>query len=104
MQFHFESGNDCPDPKLITKEEWQYVFNLPSKHQRKRHYKYLSNKHVNASQNNEAGSLRKVILENTHTQIKNERTENKHIVYGLGHNSLLLRINRRTMNTWTNLK
>lgn len=104
MHFHFLSGNDCPDPNLITEDEWQYIFNITSKNQRKRHYKYLSNKQVNARLNNEADSLRKTILENTHTQIKKERQENKHIVYGLGHNSLLLRINRTTMNTWTNLR
>lgn len=104
MHFNFECGNDCPDPKLIDEKEWQYIFNLPSKHQRQRHYKYLSYKQVNARQNDEIDSLRKTILQNAHTQIKRNRTENKHIVYGLGHISLLLRINRSTMNTWTNLR
>lgn len=33
-----------------------------------------------------------------------ERVSNPHIVYGLGHNSLMLRINKQTMNKWINHK
>lgn len=52
----------------------------------------------------ELAEMERPIKRENRDRIRAERESNSHITYGLGHNSLLLRINPQTINKWINMK
>lgn len=102
--WHSAGEARCISPELITEEQWQYLYKTKAKHQRKRYCKYLLEKMkaksekklwVQEQQGAKIGNREKILA---------ERASNSHIVYGLGHNSLLLRVTNQTINKWINMK
>lgn len=100
----FLSGIRCPDPNKLTDTDWQYIFNLPSRHQRIRHYQYLYNRHNDKNQNEMMRAIRKEIIEFKHEKMIEDKKKTDHIVYGLGENTLFIRFNRQRFGKWMNLR
>lgn len=92
------------NPALITEEQWQHLYKTETKHQRQRYCEFLLTKmQAKAEQKAEKiaeheGKVKQGI------KIRAERAANSHIVYGVGHNSLILRVTKQTINKWINKK
>lgn len=88
----------------MTDEQWQHLYELDTKHQRQRYCRFLLIKKQAKSEKKERAVEERDTKKDHHERIIAERLANKHIVYGLGHSSLLLRICRQTLNKWRNRK
>lgn len=106
FQVHFWHilGKNCINPADVTDDQWQHLCELDTKHQRQKFCRYLYRKQLakieKKERTKEEIETKKVTRERTIA----ERDASEHIVYGLGHNFLLLRINRQTLNKWRNRK
>lgn len=104
MHLWYLGGQNSINPEKVTEEQWQYIYELDSKHQRQKYCKYLNIK-ADAKADKKSKKLEQVESKKSyHEQMKAERKANTHIVYGLGHNTLHLRINKQTINDWLNYK
>lgn len=97
-------GRQCINPANITVEQWQHLCELDTKSQRQKYCRYLLWKKQFKAEKKERTEKERESKKGRQEQILAERASNKHIVYGLGNNSLLLRINRQTLNEWRNRK
>lgn len=88
----------------MSDEQWQHLYGLDTKHQRQKYVNYLLiRKHAKLEKKERAEQTREG-KKGTRERVLAERTANEHIVYGVGHNTLLLRICRQTLNKWRNRK
>lgn len=106
VQVHFWHilGRNCINPADLTDEQWQHLCELDTKHQRQKYCRFLQHKKQAKAEKKERAKEEIVLKEGTRERKIAEREANEHIVYGLGHNFLLLRINRQTLNKWRNRK
>lgn len=88
----------------MTDDQWQHLCELDTKHQRQKYCRYLLQKKEAKAEKKERVALRSEASKDYRERVRAERAANEHIVYGLGHNSLLLRICRQTLNKWQNRK
>lgn len=102
-QWH-SRNQSCPHPDTFTPDDWHCLRAIASKTQRRKYCRHLFLK---------AERKRTQLLEKLENQqairVKREKTldereTNDHIVYGLGHNSLFLRYDKKHFNHWRNLK
>lgn len=103
-RFLFEKGDRSPDPDKITADEWTYICNLPNSSQRRKHFKYLYGKQARSCRENVEKGIRNEIIDLKRQIVVQKQKENPHIIYGLGHNFLLSRVNRQQMGKWMNLR
>lgn len=94
----------CIDPKLVTEEDWQHLCELEAKHQRKRYCRYLLHRIQYKVKKKELSVIEKESKKGNQERIRAERDANPHLNYGLGHNSLLVRVNTQTINKWITMK
>lgn len=88
----------------MTDEQWQHLCELDTRHQRQKYCRYLLiRKRAKGEKKDRTEEIR-AAKKGTRERILAERAANDHIVYGVGHNSLLLRICRQTLNKWRNRK
>lgn len=104
VAYQFQMGRRVPDPEKITADEWTYIFNLPGTNQRHKHLQYLYGQQARSCKYNVEKAIRKEIIDLKGQAVVKNRKENKHIVYGLGHNFYFNRINRTQMAKWMNLR
>lgn len=106
FQLHFWHilRGDCIDPADVTDEQWQHLYELDAKHQRKKFCRFLHIKKLTKVERKERAKEEIEAKKEKHARVLAEREANEHFVYGLGHNCLLLRICRQTMNKWRNRK
>lgn len=97
-------GRQCINPADITDEQWQHLCKLDVKHQRQRYCRYLQWKKQFKADKMERTKKERDIKQVNRERVLAERAANNHIVYGVGHTSLLLRICLRTLNKWRNRK
>lgn len=88
----------------MTEEEWQHLYGLEVKHQRKRYCRYLLVRNEARAEKKHSKEVEKESKKGNRERIVAERHSNQHIVYGLGHNSPLLRVTSQTVNKWINSK
>lgn len=104
MHLWHSLGHKCINPAELSEEQWQHLYELDTKHQRKRYCRYLLVRNEARAEKKELKELRRQLKEGTHERIIADRESNQHIVYGVGHNSILLRISPQTINKWLNMK
>lgn len=97
-------GHQCINPADITDEQWQHLYELDTKHQRQKYCNYLLTRKQSKAEKKERAKEESEAKKGNRERIIAERAANTHIVYGIGHNSLLLRICRQTLNKWRNRK
>lgn len=88
----------------MTDEQWQHLYELNTKHQRQKYCRYLLQRKYAKFEKKERAEQVRDTKKGTRERILAERAANDHIVYGVGHNTLLLRICRQTLNKWRNRK
>lgn len=104
MKLWYSLGYIRVDPNKFTKEQWHQIYTLDAKHQRKRFCRYLSCREEAIAEKREKKKAEQKSKEGNRERVRAEREANQHLVYGLGRNSLLLRINTQTMTKWMNMK
>lgn len=104
MHLWHSLGYKCINPAELSEEQWQHLYELDTKHQRKRYCRYLLVRNEARAEKKELNELRKPLNEMKRERILADRESNQHIVYGVGHNSILLRISPQTINKWLNMK
>lgn len=88
----------------MTEEQWKHLYGLDAKHQRQRYLRHLLFLVESKAKWKEVVAEERKAKIGTKERIQTERKTNQHIVYGLGHNSLMLRITKQTINKWYNRK
>lgn len=97
-------GYQCINPELLTEEQWQHIYELDAKHQRKRYCRFLLLKMLAKEEKKTKIQEGREAKKGNRERILAAREANSHIVYGVGHNTLLLRVNSQTINKWINMK
>lgn len=95
---------DYIDPELITLEQWQNLFKMESRHQRRKYCRYLHSRKCFQMEQLEKQAQRKEDRKHVRQETIELRKNNPHINYGLGHNSMFPRITKHSINKWQNLK
>lgn len=104
MHFWHTLGRRSIDPAEMTDEQWKHLFELDTKHQRQKYCRYLLVRKEAKAEKKERAEQRSEAKKDHRERVRAERAANEHIVYGLGHNSMLLRICQQTLNKWRNRK
>lgn len=94
----------CINPAELTEDQWQHLYELESKHQRKRLCRHLLIKKEAKLEKKKLREEKREANIGITDKIRAERGANPHIIYGLGHNALLCRIRNQTINKWLNSK
>lgn len=104
MHLWHSVGYKCINPAEMTEAEWQHLYTLDAKHQRKRYCRYLLIRNQARAEKKELKEKERESKKGKRERILAERESNKHIVYGVGHNTLILRVNSQSINKWLNRK
>ncbi|ALC40875.1 CG5190 [Drosophila busckii] len=97
-----QEGRRVPRLEFFQDEHWEHVLALPTKSARIKYYAYLWQIDMKKQSEKRKKALRTEDIERRVAETRKEREENTHIIYGLGHTSLLLRIYDSTINHWQN--
>lgn len=103
VQLQFLSKCQCPDPDTISERDWKIIFSLPNRNQRKKFYKDLYLRQLNMTKEKQQQLIKNELKDQMRQNVKEQR-EMAHLNYGLGKNSLLLRVSSQRMTTWMNQK
>lgn len=90
-------------PSKISESEWERLLELPSISARRKYYAFLF-KHEMHNLNLKKKKEIKAIEREERLKALRELESQNHIVYGLGRNSIFLKIYETTMNLWHNNK
>lgn len=102
-----ESGFEAPDPAALRSVDWEHLITLKTLSARNKYYRFLFLRTEAIKQQRERQATRKAERKNLLEERKNlleERPHNPHIQYGLGENSLFMRIRPQTIARWKNRK
>lgn len=97
-----QEGRRVPGIDFFQDHHWAHVLTLPSKSARIKYYAYLWQIEMKKESEKRKREERAEETERRVAEIRKEREENKHIIYGLGHTSMFLRIYDSTINHWQN--
>ncbi|XP_054088956.1 mitochondrial ribonuclease P protein 1 homolog [Zeugodacus cucurbitae] len=97
-----QEGRRVPALESITDENWAHILTLPSKSARYKYYGYLWQVEAKKQAKERKKEERAVQVLERKEEMRKEREENEHIIYGLGHTSLFLRIYDSTINNFQN--
>lgn len=97
-----QEGRRAPDLERMKPRHWDHILELPTKSARRRYYQFLWQNEMR-DENKQATKERKR-AENVEriALLKEEEANNDHIVYGLGRNSMFLRIYDATITQFQN--
>lgn len=99
-----QEGRKAPDLEKLRPQDWEHILGLPTKSARKRYYQFLWQNEMKRDSVVERKQQKKI--ENAERLAKHheENALNEHIVYGLNHNSIFLRIYDATITHFHNMK
>ncbi|XP_039957335.1 mitochondrial ribonuclease P protein 1 homolog [Bactrocera tryoni] len=97
-----QEGRRVPPLESITDEKWAHILTLPSKSARYKYYSFLWQVEAKKQAKERKKEERAVQVLERKEEMRKEREENQHIIYGLGHTSLFLRIYDTTINNFQN--
>ncbi|XP_034111671.1 mitochondrial ribonuclease P protein 1 homolog [Drosophila albomicans] len=98
----YQEGRRVPALEFFQEHHWARVLELPTKSARSKYYAFLWQIEMKKESNQRKKEERAVETERRVAEIRKERAENNHIVYGLAHTSMFLRIYDSTINHWQN--
>uniref|UniRef100_A0A182R3J3 RNA (guanine-9-)-methyltransferase domain-containing protein 1 n=1 Tax=Anopheles funestus TaxID=62324 RepID=A0A182R3J3_ANOFN len=97
-----QEGRKVPSVSTIKPDQWEHLLNLSSRNQRRHYYLYLWNvEMVRLGQKMKKERKQEEVAKRREELLK-ANAENDHIVYGLFHNSMFLRIYDSTMDHFHN--
>uniref|UniRef100_A0A1A9WYV7 RNA (guanine-9-)-methyltransferase domain-containing protein 1 n=1 Tax=Glossina brevipalpis TaxID=37001 RepID=A0A1A9WYV7_9MUSC len=97
-----QEGLRVPSLHSIKNHEWDQIIAIPSKSARMKYYAFLWKIAVTKENKQKKKEENAPFVQERIEKIRQERAENPHIVYGLGHVSMFLRIYDTTINHWMN--
>lgn len=97
-----QEGRRVPALESIADENWAHILTLPSKSARYKYYGYLWQVEAKKQAKERKKEERTVHVQERKEEMRKEREENQHIIYGLGHTALFLRIYDSTINNFQN--
>ncbi|EDW85720.1 uncharacterized protein Dwil_GK23002 [Drosophila willistoni] len=97
-----QEGRRVPAVDFFKDHHWQYILTLPTKSSRIKYYAYLWQIEMKRESEKRKKEQRAVDTERRLVEVRKERAENNHIIYGLAHTSMFLRIYDTTINHWQN--
>lgn len=104
MLLGYSTGQEIPDPATIQPSDWEHLFTLNTHSARKKYCRFLFLKDVAKKKQLEAKAIRKAEALEQRAKVIEEKKQNSHIYYGLGGNTLLMRIRPATIDKWLNRK
>lgn len=90
-------------PSRLSATEWERLLDLPSVSARRKYYTFLFNCEMH-NLNQKRKKQEKAKEREERLAANKELEAQQHIVYGLGRNSIFLKIYETTMNLWHNNK
>ncbi|XP_017054349.1 mitochondrial ribonuclease P protein 1 homolog [Drosophila ficusphila] len=97
-----QEGRRVPAFEFFKDHHWEHVLTLPTKSARIKYYAYLWQIEMRKESEQKKKAQRAEDTERRIAEMRKEREENTHIIYGLGHTSMFLRIYDSTINHWQN--
>ncbi|KAH8372015.1 hypothetical protein KR093_009735 [Drosophila rubida] len=97
-----QEGRRVPALEFFQEHHWAHVLTLPTKSARSKYYAFLWQIEMKKESNQRKKEERAVETERRVAEIRKERAENDHIIYGLAYTSMFLRIYDTTINHWQN--
>lgn len=97
-----QEGRRVPSLDFFNDEHWETVLTLPSKSARMKYYGFLWQVEMKKQAKQRKKEERAVATQERLDKLREERENNEHIIYGLGHVSMFLRIYDSTINHWMN--
>ncbi|XP_064544068.1 mitochondrial ribonuclease P protein 1 homolog [Drosophila montana] len=97
-----QEGRRVPALDFFKEHHWAHVLTLPTKSARIKYYAFLWQIEMKKESEQRKKLLRAEGTERRIAEMRKEREENTHIIYGLAHTSMFLRIYDSTINHWQN--
>ncbi|XP_023175147.2 mitochondrial ribonuclease P protein 1 homolog [Drosophila hydei] len=97
-----QEGRRVPALEFFKDHHWAHVLSLPTKSARIKYYGFLWQIEMKKESEKRKKEQRAEDTERRLADLRKEREENTHIIYGLGHTSMFLRIYDTTINHWQN--
>ncbi|XP_016984946.1 mitochondrial ribonuclease P protein 1 homolog [Drosophila rhopaloa] len=97
-----QEGRRVPALDFFQDHHWEHVLSLPTKSARIKYFGYLWQIEMRKESEQRKKAQRAEDTERRKEEMRKEREENTHIIYGLGHTSMFLRIYDTTMNHFQN--
>lgn len=104
MEVMRQEGRKVPTPAKIKEENWNHLLQLRSRNQRRQYYLYLWNTEMVKESQRIKKEQRRVEIAKRKEELTQENAENDHLIYGLFHNTMFLRVYESTMDHWHNNK
>lgn len=104
MHLWYSRHYKCINPDELTEVQWQHLYGLDTKHQRVKYCQGLLEKKEATAKKMKLREEKREANKGLRERIRAEREANPHIVYGLGHNSLHIRITNRVITKWLHSK
>ncbi|XP_037805963.1 mitochondrial ribonuclease P protein 1 homolog [Lucilia sericata] len=97
-----QEGRRVPSLEFFKDHHWEHVLTLSSKSARMKYYSFLWQVEMKKESKQRKKEERALASQERMEKVRQERAENPHIVYGLGHVSMFLRVYDSTINNWMN--
>lgn len=99
-----QEGRKVPTPANIKEKHWEHLLTLRSRNQRRSYYLYLWNTEMAIESERIKKEQRRIEIAKRKEEQLQANAENDHIIYGLFHNSMFLRVYDTTIDHWHNNK
>ncbi|XP_061390216.1 mitochondrial ribonuclease P protein 1 homolog [Musca vetustissima] len=97
-----QEGRRVPSLDFFNDEHWEHVLTLPTKSARMKYYGFLWQVEMKKQAKQRKKEEKAIATQERLDKLREERESNDHIIYGLGHVSMFLRIYDSTINNWMN--
>ncbi|KAI8038789.1 hypothetical protein M5D96_008697 [Drosophila gunungcola] len=97
-----QEGRRVPALDFFQEHHWEHVLTLPTKSARIKYFAFLWQIEMKKESEQRKKVQRAEDTVRRKEEMRKEREENTHIIYGLGHTSMFLRIYDTTINHWQN--
>lgn len=104
MEVMRQEGRKVPTPAKIKEANWQHLLKLRSRNQRRQYYLYLWNIEMAKESKRIKKEQKQIEVAKRKEDLIQANAENEHLIYGLFHNTMFLRIYDSTMDHWHNNK
>lgn len=90
------------DPAKMQPDDWDYLYTLQTASARKRFCRFLFVRNEMKQKQRTLKAIKQAQGMEIRTKTLEERKQNTHISYGLGENTLMMRIRPATVHKWLN--
>lgn len=99
-----QEGKRVPSLDFLKQQHWEHILSLSTKSARQRYYGYLWQLEKRRESSLRKKQQRQLEAAERMAKVRQDRENNTHIIYGLGHVSMFLRIYESTIDHWMNAR